>query len=300
MNGITKWLGYWVRDPLWGAIDHLTYTSVRLLGWRQASSIGARIGRFARHRFREADQFTLENFRRVRPDESQAGIDRLADNLWENIGRTLTEMAVLDQFDFDRDANTTGLQPLDTLDRSRPVIFLYPHLGNWELLALFMVRLGYRLNVIFEPVPNRFQRRLLETTRRRSGYELISPDYPGTRRIYQALENGESLGIAMDEFKRSRVCAPWFGAKPARSTNIDYAVKLARKYKATIASGYCLRKNDKRFDLVCGLIIDMQSAEIQVKSDAEIASLINEKCKQWVLANPDQWYMLHRARLQME
>jgi KDO2-lipid IV(A) lauroyltransferase len=273
---------------------------VRFLGWNQASFIGARIGSMARHRFREANQFTLENFRRIRPDESVTSIEQLADSLWENIGRTLTEMAVVDQFDFDRNANTAGLQPLDSIDRTRPVIFLYPHLGNWELLARYMVLLGYRLNIIFEPVPNRFQRRLLETSRRRSGYELISPDFKGTRRIYQALGQGESIGIAMDEFKRSRVCSPWFGAKPARRTNIEYAVKLARKYNATIASGYCLRRKDKTFDLVCGLVLDMQSPDNQNKNDADIAFLINENCKQWVLANADQWYMLHRARLKMD
>lgn len=300
MSGITNWLGYWVRDPIWGAIDQLTYTAVRGLSWRQASSIGARIGRFARHRFREADKTTIENFRKLRPDETEAGLESFAGRLWENIGRTLLEMAVLDRFNFDTDANIINLSTFKTIDRTRPVIFLYPHLGNWELLARYVVLYGYRMNIIFEPVPNRFQRRLLETTRRRSGYELIAPDYQGTRRIYAALEKGESLGIAMDEFKRSRVLSPWFGAKPARRTNVDYAVRLARKYHATIVIAYCLRKEDQTFDLICGQVMDMQLPGFRDGDDTDIASRINEICKQWVLANPDQWYMLHRARLQTD
>lgn len=297
MRRLKNWLGYWVRDPLWGVIDYLTYAGLRCLSLQSVSATGARIGTFARHRFHAADANVFANLRALRPSASDSEIETLAAQMWQNIGRTLTEMAVLDRFDLQRSLNIINPERLDQLDRSRPIIFIYPHLGNWELLARYIVSRGHRLNVIYEFLPNRFQRRLVESARRRSGYELISPDYRGTRQIYKAMNGGETLGIALDEFKHNRVVSPWSGDPPHTRTNIHYAVMLARKYGATIVSGYCLRRGSLGFDVVCGQVIDMQSPDYRSRSNSEIAAGINAVCRGWVQAHPEQWYMLHRARL---
>ncbi len=208
-------------------------------------------------------------------------------------------MAVLDRFDIQRHIKVINGEIFQGVDRNKPVVFLYPHLGNWELLALYIVSLGFKLNILYERVPNRFQRRLLRSARRRSGYELISPDYHGTKMMYRALDRGESIGMAIDEFKHGRIIAPDFNSQLDPYSNIRYAVKMARRFGADIFTGYCRRDSNSilSFEIIVSDHINLTDPPFMGKSDSEIADIINARCQDWIIGHADQWYMLHRARI---
>jgi len=293
----TGWFNYWITDPFWGAIDYLTHRLLRCLSLEKASAAGALLGRLAKYRFITAQTDILANLGCLFPSMAIMEKDRLANTLWENIGRTLTEMAMLDRFSQDniRFIDQDGI--FERLDRSRPVIFLFPHLGNWELLAWFVTRQGFRLNIIYEHLPNRFQRKLVADSRRRTGYELISPDYQGTRQLFRNLADGQSAGIAMDEFKHNKIIAPVFGGSIPMRSNIQYAIGLARRFNAPLVTGYCIRKSAINFEIICADIYHPDDSKQTSMSDTELAAMINTACQQWIRKHPEQWYMLHRARL---
>lgn len=292
-----NWIRYWITDPFWGVVDYLTHLFLRCLPLRWASATGAWLGRLAKNRFTNAQADILANLSFLAPELNESAKAGIADRLWENIGRTLTEMAVLDRFKPQNYVFTDENHIFDRLDRQRPIIFLFPHLGNWELLARHVTRVGFRLNIIYEYLPNRFQRRLVAHARQRTGYELISPDYPGTRQLFRNLAAGQSAGIAMDEFRDSRIVAPVFQGELPEKSNIRYAIGLARRFKAPLVTGYCLRKDAVRFEIVCADIYDMTDETVVAMSDAAIAAIINDRCRDWIYRHPEQWYMLHRARL---
>ena len=292
-----NWMSYWITDPFWGAVDYLTHLFLRCLPLKWASATGAWLGSLAKNRFTGAQADILSNISFLAPDVKETEKIAIADRLWQSIGRTLTEMAVLDRFSAHNYIFTDENHIFDRLDRHRPVIFLFPHLGNWELLARHVTRAGFRLNIIYEHLPNRFQRRLVARARQRTGYELISPDYPGTRQLFRNLAAGQSAGIAMDEYKDSRIVAPVFQGELPERSNIRYAIGLARRFRAPLVTGYCLRKDAVSFEIVCADIYDITPGSDPGLSDAEIAATINARCCQWISKYPDQWYMLHRARM---
>jgi KDO2-lipid IV(A) lauroyltransferase len=263
------------------------------------SSLGALIGSMAKYRFRQADKDARANLKLLLPGISDDQIRTRSNEMWCNIGRTLTEMAVLDRFDIKHHVKVINEEVLQGIDRNKPVIFLYPHLGNWEVLALLIVSLGFRLNILYESLPNRFQRRLLENTRRRSGYELISPDHQGIKQMYRALAAGESIGMAMDEFKHGRIISLNFNGRSDENSNMRYAVKMARRFGADIVTGYCKRESKSKlsFDIIVSDHLCITETPFKNKSDAEIADYINDRCRRWIIDHADQWYMLHRARI---
>jgi len=294
----TRWFNYWIIDPIWGSIDYLTHQFLRCLSLERASAAGAILGRLAKHRFKTAQSDILANLASLFPAMSETDKQDLAERLWDNIGRTLTEMAMLDRFSQDhiRFIDQGGI--FDRLDRKRPVIFLFPHLGNWELLAWFVTRQGFDLNIIYEHLPNRFQRKLVAASRRRTGYELISPDYRGTRQLFRNLAAGQSAGIAMDEFKHNKIIAPAFYGVLSEQSNIHYAIALSRRFNAPLVTGYCIRKSAISFEITCAnLYLPDDPA---CASDPDLAESINAACQQWIKQYPDQWYMLHRARLKLQ
>lgn len=284
-----EWAAYWIRDPFWGGIDKLTYLGLRCLPVRGVSAAGAFIGGLARHRFRTAQADVLANLKFLYPDLTAAEKNELAATLWKNIGRTLTEMAVLDRFNHADIPFRDECGIIERLDRTSPVVFLYPHLGNWELLALAISRLGFHLHVVYERLPNRFQRKLVADSRKRLGYDLISPDFRGSRQMFRALAAGQSIGIAMDEFKHGKIIAPTFNGPLPADANIRHAINLARRFNAPLVTGYCLRKEETDFEIICASILD--------PFDPSCAEKINEQCRHWIMEHPEQWYMLHRTRL---
>jgi KDO2-lipid IV(A) lauroyltransferase len=276
---------YWLRDPFWGAVNHVTYRVLRLLPAHAVSWVGKQLGLAAgRYRLPEVTARAQRNLARIRPDltaEERAGAIA---RMWEHVGRTIAEIAVIERvFDGARITVENGAALRAALQPRRPALLVFAHLGNWELLAAVAQQYGARLNVVFELLRNRFERSLAERSRRRLGYRLISPDRRGVREMIGALRRGEALGLAMDEFRHGNVIAPSFGRPLPARCNLRYAAKLAREFDAALVAGYCLRTAPLEFRIVCHGPIERPGAEE-----------LNALCESWIRAHPEQWYMLHR------
>ncbi|NNE38583.1 MAG: hypothetical protein HKN08_09800, partial [Gammaproteobacteria bacterium] len=200
-------LEYWIIHPFWGLLDYFTFKFLRLFSVIKVSNFGAYIGNLAKKRFKQASDDTQFNLKRLLPESDIVERQQLSNHMWQNIARALTEMAVLDRFILKNQVIENNLEVFQNISTDKPVIFLFPHLGNWELLAISVINQGFKLNVMFEWVPNRFVQKLLVSSRKREGYDLITPDYRGTKNIFKVLKAGQAIGLAMDEFKGSQIKA---------------------------------------------------------------------------------------------
>ena len=278
-------VAYWVRDPFWGALYTTIYHAIRLLPSGTASDLGARLGlmegglRFAA--LRPQVERCLSMIRPDLPPPPHASIIR---EMWQNVGRVHSEMAVLDRlWDVAAVTLVNAKALLDARHSGRPIVFVFPHLGNWEMLAIAIQRHGILLNVVYEQLHNRFENRLAERSRRRLGYRLIAPTRRGAREIYAALERREAVGLAMDEFKDGNVVAPAFGRPLPEASNLRYALRLARRFDAAVLPAYCVRTGPQSFTLTF----------VDPIINPDVASL-NALCESWIRAHPAQWYMLWR------
>jgi len=289
---------YWIIHPFWGLLDYCTFFFLRLFSTHKVSNIGAYLGNLAKRRFRQACEDTQYNLERLLPESNVGERQKMSDRMWQNIARSLTEMAVLDRFNLEKQVIENNLEIFQQIANDKPVIFLFPHLGNWELLAMSVINQGFKLNVMFEKVPNRFVRKLLVSSRKRLGYDLITPDYRGTKKVFRVLKAGQAIGLAMDEFKGSQIKAPAFYGQIPQRSNIRYAINLARHFNAPIVMGYCKRIENIHFEISYFPPLDLNTSEYQDHMDDDIAAIINEQCKTWVMENLEQWYMLHRAKVE--
>jgi KDO2-lipid IV(A) lauroyltransferase len=279
------WVDYWIRDPLWGALYHAVYHAIGWLPCGAASNLGAQLG-LAEGGLRSAAlqprmERCLSVIRSELPPSHRASIVR---EMWRNVGRVHAEMAVLDRL---WEAATVTLVNARALRNAhldgRPIVFVFSHLGNWEMLAVAVQREGVALNVVYEELHNRFEKRLAERSRRKLGYRLIPPTRRGAREIYAALRRHEAVALAMDEFKDGDVIAPAFGRPLPEACNIAYAVRLARRFNAIIVPAYCVRTGPLAFTLT---FLD--------KLTNPDTALLNALCESWIRAHPEQWYMLWR------
>jgi KDO2-lipid IV(A) lauroyltransferase len=278
---------YWARDPFWGMVDHLTYYGLRGLPARSVSSLGRTLGALAgRWRFPELSARVDRSLQRIRPDLGELARKEILGNMWAHLGRTLAEMSVLDRLWERADITIVNEKFLrEQACAGRPVIFALAHFGNWEMLGPAIQGAGFKLNVVYEHLRNRFQRRLAAQSRRRIGYRLIAPNRAGVREMLAVLERREALCLAMDEFKSGDVIAPAFGRPLPDRANLRYIEKLAQRFDARVIPMYCIRTSPLAFRLTF--------VELARKPDAPA---LNALCESWIRAHPEQWYMLHRLK----
>jgi KDO2-lipid IV(A) lauroyltransferase len=278
-----------LADGAWALFIRGVYHFLRLLPPRLASDTGAWLSRRVgpAHNPNSA-RAALENLRRIRPDFSADERARAADRMWEHIGRVQAEMAVIERM-WDNAAIT--IRNGDCVRRAvasgRPILFVFAHLGNWELLAIGAQRLGARVPSVYEELPDRFELDLVQRSRRRIGHRVISPDRAGLIALLGSMRRNEAVGLAIDEFKNGNVIAPSLGRPPRRDTNACLVESLARRFGAIVIPVHCLRSGVFEF------VLDVLDP-LERPSAAELDAL----CESWIRAHPEQWYMLPRLRFE--
>ncbi|TSA49013.1 MAG: lysophospholipid acyltransferase family protein [Nitrosomonadales bacterium] len=101
------------------------------------------------------------------------------------------------------------------LAAGRGIIFLTPHLGCFEIAALYYAA-HHPINVLYRPPRKAWLAPLIQTGRARGQYKLAPTNMKGVRGLLQSLKRGEAIGILPDQVPSTGEgeWAPFFG-RPA-------------------------------------------------------------------------------------
>jgi len=125
----------------------------------------------------------------------------------------------------------------------RPILFLTPHLGCFEITAqTYALRAppDRPITILYRRPRKAALTPLIESGRGRTNMKLAAADFAGVRALIRALRQGEAAGLLPDQTPRSGegVWAPFFG-KPAYTMTL--AMRLVRASNATILMAYAER-----------------------------------------------------------
>ncbi len=276
-----------LADGLWAALITAIFYALKLFPARAASAAGEFLGRrMGQSHHPDATRAAMDNLRRLRPDDPESGRAAAVARMWGHVGRLQAETAVIDRM---WDSTAIAVHNEESVQRAlrsgRPIVFVFAHLGNWELLAIAGQRMGVELNVVYELLPERFELELALRARAGLGYRLIPPNRAGVRQMLAALGRREAVALAIDEYKDGNVIAPPFGRPPRRGTNASFAAKLARQFNALVVPASCLRTGPFAF-----------SIRFLDPLEPPAADALEALCESWIRADPEQWYMLPRLR----
>lgn len=115
------------------------------------------------------------------------------------------------------------------------VLILAPHLGNWEVLGLFLAELG-PTHTLYKP-PRRPQLdRVLRAARERTGAKLVPTTRAGIAALLGALRRDELAAVLPDQEPplRSGVFAPFFGV-PALTVRLVHSLCRLSDCRAVMA-----------------------------------------------------------------
>jgi KDO2-lipid IV(A) lauroyltransferase len=116
------------------------------------------------------------------------------------------------------------------------IIFLTPHLGCYEITALYYAA-RHPITVLYRPPRQRWLAPLIEAGRSRSQITLAATNMGGVRNLLKTLRKGDAIGILPDQVPESGegVWADFFG-KPAYTMSL--VTKLAEATGATVLMAF--------------------------------------------------------------
>ena len=166
------------------------------------------------------------------------------------------------------------------IERGRGLIFVIPHLGNWEMINHYLGA-HYGLTHMSLPYPNVSINRMIEAYRSRTGTRFVSIDNGGIRTQLKTLLAGGTIGSMPDQEPSvfSGSFANFFGQRALTGTLIGWFVKMTG-CEAIVA--YCQRLDD-------GTGFKVVFAPTTIRDAANPEQALNQSIEQSIRQLPEQY-----------
>jgi len=285
----------WVRYGLWSldaAVMGLFWLVMKLLGPDRAVAVGGRVMAWLGPRSGK-HQHVLANLRIMFPDYSATEIEALARKSWGNLGAILADYPHLRTIADDPDRlQVVGDGPvLERIARGEAMIFVTPHLGNWELNAACGARKGVTMAVVYSPQQNLLLDRLLQRMRRPLGTHFLSGK-GGARRIKEEMNKGVSIGMLPDQRVNRGVVLPFFGKDSCTTTA---PARLALSSGRALFPTQVERLEGARFRLtVHDRVLPDDADAPEAEQVLQMSRKLNGLFEQWIREHPEQWLCTKR------
>jgi Kdo2-lipid IVA lauroyltransferase/acyltransferase len=264
---------------------------VSLLDLASARRLGKYVGRLLAHIDIEGSRTTRTNIERCFPELALEDRQALVRESLEHTGMFAMEAGMLWHWPVDRCEQTyvsvEGAELITRgLDLGKGVLLLVPHLGNWEVLSLFLGRYGY--TCLYDPPRIAGLESRMVAARSRTGGRLVPLGIGGVKTLLRALRSGELVVVLPDQVpeRQGGVHAPFFN-QPALTMTLTQ--KLLRQTGAQPVFGAAIRLAD-------GFGIRFSSAPSGVADPDPViaATALNRTTEALVREHPAQYQWEYR------
>lgn len=228
------------------------------------------------------------------PNESEQWRRRTTREIFRSLGYAAAELLKLDQIWAQHEQRLEFVvhpEALPYLEQKLPVVFVTAHVGCWQVTNLTSLHFGLTISTVYAPESNPIMRDMMLQMRQAFGVKLIASD-AGVRPLLKELNDGHSIGLAMDTRLDSGQLLPYFGREALTNTS---AARLALRSGAAVIPVRGERLPGARFKItVCApLVAEDESAHRDDKATS-ISTQINLCFEEWIRQEPEQWICLKR------
>ncbi len=233
----------------------------------------------------------LDNLALAFPDMPLKERERIAADMWENLGRTFAEGFFLKQIMAEGRVVFEPMEQLREIARGGPCIVCGLHLGNWELVAYAGKLMGAPFTGVYQRLSNPYVDA--------ATLKLREPIYEGgllprttatARTLVKTARQGGYPAFLADLRDDRGALVPFFGV-PARST--VFPALLARTTGLPLYAGAAFRRPDVRF-VIKGERIPIPETNDR-EADAIVATAaLHKQFEAFIREAPEQWMWAHR------
>ncbi len=265
--------------PAW-----IFYFLFRLIPVDLASFMCGKIMEFIGPRLRAA-KTAEKNLKLCFPDKTEEELKDIKTGMWNNLGRIIGEAPSIVHMST-KEFNKRVKISKDFEKFKKPGIYISGHLGNFELAAKISIEQKHNINLVYRPANNKYINLLIKTLRARDGNRLIPKGRAGLIQILNALNDGQSIGMLVDQRMNDGIDSQFFGMN-AKTTSLP--AKLAIKYNVPIYISFMKREK------ACSFTVYFKKMNCKPTDDPNvITQQINNILESWIRENPQQWFWVHR------
>jgi len=265
----------------------------RLLGLETASRVGGWIGRNLLSLL-PPDRVARANLTAAFPEMSPQERNAIRRAMWDNLGRVVGEYPHLARF------SPHGEDPRITYDlpknvtvegmKSRPLMFLSAHLGNWEVMPILAHQVGLEGAAVVRPPNNPFVADWVARQRRIKGPDTLIAKHNAARGMLAQLRAGKMLCMLVDQKLREGVAVPFFG-RHAMTTPAPAVLALKTGSQLLFASNK--RLPGPRFHVTVWPDIDFVPTGNEAEDSHRLTAAITARIEEMIRVDPSQWLWIH-------
>ena len=260
--------------------------------------VGKILGRLAFFVLRKRRKLTLNNIRQARERGFlSADIDeyKLAQKVWENIGTVGSEFLYYYTRPLERLMESVKVSGEDNLrrvlDKQQGVILVMGHIGNWELIGIYLSMAGYKITPIVKTQSNALVDKIIQENRRSIGMKVV-PRRTSLRPILEAFRNNEIVPFLIDQSTRKKgVKVDFFGAPAPIPRG---AVEFALKTGVPVIFAYVIREKPGNYQLVFSEEIVMEKTDQNEADLIKNTETIIQRLQGVIMKHPEQWLWMHK------
>ena len=269
----------------------------RTLSLPQLQRLGKGLGQFAYWILRKDRGIVEKQLEMLFPEISLEQRTIWTKNCFYHFGQGLLEFFAMEQLIRNVDQHIFPENP-EVLDKAiaegKGVILLAMHLGNWELIAPYLVKKQYPTVAVTTNYPESRINQLLREMRESPTVRLIPRGDPKTPlTILRCFKNKEIFLLAVDQDTNvPSIFVPFFGIPAKTPTG---ASSLALRSGAVIVLHAFVRQPNGTFRLVFERIGSFQTTKKPTDEEVYQVSLkVNQDMEAMIRRYPEQWAWFHR------
>ncbi len=288
------------RSELTNRIEYFWFTlflnCIRIIPYGWGCWVGKKIGWLAYTVLPSRRRLTIENIKAAQEHGHLSDRDsrQLARQVWENMGLLGSEFLYYYSRGFEALKERVVLEGAANIEKvlakKKGAILVMAHLGNWELLGLYLSAVGYQLSPLVKNQSNPLVNAIIQERRQSAGMKVISRT-GFLRPIILALRKNEMVPFLIDQATRRGVAIEMFG----RTANFPPgAAEFALKTDTPVLLTYMVREADRKFRLVVSEEIELTKTG-NYEQDLPInATRFIKLLEEVIEAYPDQWLWMHK------
>ena len=282
-----------LRYPFEALLLLILFGSFRVMPVDVASSIGGFIGR-SLGPLLPTTRRAKRNLELVYPEKSAGERAGIIDDMWDNLGRSIAEFPHLGKLSRTEGSNVelVGAEQVFEMAASRtPAILVGAHMANWELMSVFLSRVGLDLTSVARVMNNKLSQVVIEHSRNSYGGSRIDKNKGGTRQAISVLRRGEMLGILIDQKFNNGISSRLMGHDAMTAPG---PAVLSMQFNCPVIPVRIERIHGTKFRISYYPALDAPRTNDKDEDVRVLTQRLNDVLEVWIGERPGQWLWLHR------